>query len=76
MARLFYWKPRFAILDECTNAISGDVEHFLYEHARELGITVITVSDRDSLRQYHDYLLSLDGEGNWDLRSMTELEEL
>lgn len=76
MARLFYWKPRFTILDECTSDVSPDVEQFIYDHARELDMTLITVSHKDSLRKYHDYLLSLDGEGNWDLRPMTELEEL
>ncbi|RHZ61634.1 hypothetical protein Glove_346g28 [Diversispora epigaea] len=60
MARLFYHKPQFAILDECTSAVSVDVEGIMYTHARELGITLFTVSHRHSL-----WLLRFDGEGGY-----------
>jgi ABC-type uncharacterized transport system fused permease/ATPase subunit len=36
MARLFYHRPRFAVLDECTNATSVDVEEHLYRCVSEL----------------------------------------
>ena len=54
MARLFYRKPDFAILDECTDAVSVDVERRLYEAAVELGITCITVSKRLALEEFHE----------------------
>lgn len=65
MARLFYHKPEFAILDECTSAISLDVEHILYSKARELGITLFTISHRASLFKFHEYYLKFDGEGGY-----------
>jgi ATP-binding cassette subfamily D (ALD) protein 3 len=65
IARLYYHKPQFAILDECTSAVSVDAEDIIYTHAKKLGITIITVSHRPSLWKHHDYLLQLDGEGGY-----------
>nr|KAF6503631.1 ATP binding cassette subfamily D member 3 [Rousettus aegyptiacus] len=72
MARLFYHKPQFAILDECTSAVSVDVEGYIYSHCREVGITLFTVSHRKSLWKHHEYYLHMDGRGNYEFKQITE----
>ncbi|KAK7100602.1 ATP-binding cassette sub-family D member 3-like [Littorina saxatilis] len=71
MARLFYHKPQFAILDECTSAVSVDVEGFMYQYSREVGITLFTVSHRKSLWTHHEYYLKMDGRGTYEFKPIT-----
>ncbi|KAI0938687.1 hypothetical protein AcV5_000308 [Taiwanofungus camphoratus] len=77
LARVFYHRPKFAVLDECTSAVSSDVEGRMYEHAKSLGITLITISLRPSLARYHTQLLTLagDGTGRWTLSRIGTAEE-
>uniref|UniRef100_A0A8C4HMT3 ATP-binding cassette, sub-family D (ALD), member 3a n=1 Tax=Dicentrarchus labrax TaxID=13489 RepID=A0A8C4HMT3_DICLA len=72
MARLFYHKPQFAILDECTSAVSVDVEDYIYSHCKTVGITLFTVSHRKSLWKHHKYYLHMDGRGNYEFKPITE----
>lgn len=62
LARLFYHKPQFVVLDEATSAVSNDVEALLYSSAKDAGMTLITISHRPNLLKYHTYLLRI-GEG-------------
>ncbi|XXG73583.1 hypothetical protein AAC387_Pa07g2478 [Persea americana] len=74
MARLFFHHPKFGILDECTNATSVEVEEHLYRLANEMGITIVTTSQRPALIPFHSLELRLiDGEGKWELRSIQQL---
>ncbi|KAL1988011.1 hypothetical protein VTN96DRAFT_1535 [Rasamsonia emersonii] len=58
-ARLLYHEPRYAFIDEGTSAVSSDVEGWLYERAKQKGITLITISTRASLKKYHTFQLTL-----------------
>lgn len=75
MARLFYRKPQFAILDECTSAVSVDVEGSIYQFCKEEGITLFTVSHRKSLWKYHEYYLLMDGRGKSEFKKIEEETE-
>ncbi len=73
MARLFFHRPKFGVLDECTNATSVDVEEHLYQYAAQLGITLVTITQRLALVKYHDAELRLlDAEGDWELRQIVK----
>ena len=53
MARLFFHRPSYGVLDECTSAVSVDVEERLYREARNLGISCVTISQRLALTEFH-----------------------
>lgn len=69
-----------AILDECTSSQDLDTERIMYETAKQLGITLITVSHRRSLWKYHTNILQFDGQGGYvftklDAEKRLKLEE-
>ena len=80
MARLFYHKPKYAILDECTSSVTLEVEKAMYDMAKSLGVTLMTVSHRRSLWRYHGWILQFDGQGGYffgrlDAERRLKLEE-
>ena len=64
-ARLFYHRPKYAILDECTSSLTAEIERTIYTEAKRLGITLMTVSHRRSLWRYHGWILQFDGQGSY-----------
>ncbi|CAG8588909.1 17941_t:CDS:2 [Cetraspora pellucida] len=60
-----------------TSAVSSDVEGLMYQHAKDIGITLVTISHRPSLFKYHSHLLRLGDEGTCEFSTIgTEQERM
>ena len=75
VARLFYHVPQFGVLDEATSAVSVEIENTLYIMAKQLGITLITVTQRKTLDQFHDYVLRIKDNCEWDFEEIRNEHE-
>ncbi len=64
-ARLFYHRPRFAVLDEATSAINASGELGLYKTLlSRTRCTVFSIAHRLALRQFHKLELEFAGDGS------------
>jgi ABC-type uncharacterized transport system fused permease/ATPase subunit len=61
MARLLYHRPSFAVLDECTSAVSADGELKLYQELTAAGVTCLSIAHRPALRRFHSQVVHFDG---------------
>lgn len=66
-ARLLLARPRFAFLDDATSALDPAWGQHLYELLARQPITYISVGSDPGLRDYHDRILELRGNGAWVL---------
>lgn len=66
-ARVLIAKPRYAMLDESTSALDSRNEERLYQLLSATRTTVVSVSHHDSIRDYHQNVLELMGDGRWRL---------
>lgn len=69
-ARLLFHRPDYAILDEASSAVSIDIERLLYQAVKDSGTTLISVSHRPSLWEFHDKVLELNGNGGYEFRDI------
>ena len=66
-ARLLLNSPQFAVLDEATSALDIETEKRLYNLLQTRDLSLISVGHRPSLKEYHNNVLELSGEGEWKL---------
>jgi vitamin B12/bleomycin/antimicrobial peptide transport system ATP-binding/permease protein len=66
-ARLLLAPPKYAVLDEATSALDPKNEELLYTQMRGTDTTFISVGHRTSLLQYHDNVVELTGDSEWQL---------
>ncbi|KCV67685.1 hypothetical protein H696_05795 [Fonticula alba] len=77
IARVYYHRPLFAIMDECTSAVSLDVEAALFQRAMQAALpaaqtTLVAVTQRPGVLAplFKDRLtIGEDGPGSWSLLS-------
>ncbi|KAI0566968.1 ABC transporter [Gracilaria domingensis] len=72
VARLLYHKPKFAVLDECTAAVSADGEVALYQAMADAGITLLSVAHRKAVMKFHELAVIMDGAGEWRVGKVQE----
>ncbi|WP_193196873.1 ABC transporter ATP-binding protein/permease [Nostoc sp. MG11] len=73
-ARLLITRPSFTILDEATSALDLNNEGNLYKQLQETQTTFISVGHRESLFNYHQWVLELSEDSNWQLISIQDYQ--
>ena len=66
-ARILVNRPDFSILDEATSALDLINEANLYQQLQQTKTTYISVGHRESLFDYHQWVLELLDESRWQL---------
>jgi putative ATP-binding cassette transporter len=74
-ARLFITRPTFTILDEATSALDLPNEASLYQQLQETETTFISVGHRESLFNYHQWVLELIENSHWQLSTVEDYQQ-
>ena len=72
--RLLLNAPRFVVLDEATSALDVATEDRLYKLLHERELSVVSIGHRPTLKNFHDSVLALDGQGGWQLLPATSYD--
>jgi len=70
--RVFVNRPRLVFLDESTSALDPDNERNLYSNLRKSGVPYISIGHRNTLLDFHDRVLIINGDSTWRLVSTKE----
>jgi len=73
-ARLLVTRPSFTILDEATSALDLKNEGNLYQQLQESKTTFISVGHRESLFNYHQWVLELSQDSSWQLLTVQDYQ--
>jgi len=73
-ARVLVTRPDFIILDEATSALDLKNEDNLYQQLQATKNTFISVGHRESLFQYHQWVLELTADSGWQLVSIQDYQ--
>jgi putative ATP-binding cassette transporter len=63
--RLLLAKPKAAFIDDVINGLTVSRVNLLYGALARTKTMYISIGDHPALREYHDIVLGLDGEGVW-----------
>lgn len=66
LTRVFFHKPKYAILDECNSTLDQEAETAIFDELVKIdGMGLITISHRHTLFKYHSKFLTYDGCGGY-----------
>ncbi|KYC42737.1 ABC transporter [Scytonema hofmannii PCC 7110] len=74
-ARLLITHPGFTILDEATSALDLNNEGNLYQQLLSTKTTFISVGHRESLFNYHQWVLELTQDSSWQLLTVQDYRQ-
>jgi len=68
-ARLFFHKPKFALLDEVTSGVAEAAENKLYAELSKRDVTYVSIIHKLTLERFHKKRLLVVGkEGKWEIK--------
>jgi len=74
-ARIFFHKPKFALLDEVTSGVAEEAENKLYSELSKRNVTYISIVHKVALERFHMRKLKVLGnQGKWQITGTKEVD--